>query len=217
MAATSSIKPGFGVLPGDGMEGSVSAVATSGSNRHDEGTDGDLGMASTADFFSRQPLMGDPVRAQILGALMDGRALTASELTRVAGVAPQTTSGHLSKLADGGLISASKVGRFRYFRIAGPNRGPRHRASVGAVRRAFVGACGRACHPRRPKDPRLRLVRTCYDHLAGSLAVGMADSMVQRGYLEISQKGALLSAEGLDFLRELGEWSWTSPGRGPLA
>jgi DNA-binding transcriptional ArsR family regulator len=63
-------------------------------------------------------LVGDPARANILAALMGGRALTASELVRAAGVSPQTTSGHLGKLADGRLIACVKQGRHRYYRIA---------------------------------------------------------------------------------------------------
>ena len=63
-------------------------------------------------------LVGDPARANILAALMGGRALTASELVRAAGMSPQTTSGHLGKLTDGRLIACVKQGRHRYYRIA---------------------------------------------------------------------------------------------------
>lgn len=161
-------------------------------------------MGTTAEFAITAALMGDPVRAQILGALMDGRALTASELTRIAGVAPQTASGHLARLADGGLISATKLGRFRYFRISSP--------SVAHVIEHLWALSGELASIRDglrsihvgPRDPRLRLVRTCYDHLAGSLAVEMADSMIERGYLEMSLDGAILSEHGLMFLRDLG-------------
>ena len=44
-------------------------------------------------------LVGDPARANILCALLDGRALTAGELAYAAGVTPQTASGHLAKLS----------------------------------------------------------------------------------------------------------------------
>src|SRR3984885_10884033 len=63
-------------------------------------------------------LVGDPARANILSALMAGRALTATELAHAAGVSPQTTSGHLGKLSDGRLIACVKQGRHRYYRIA---------------------------------------------------------------------------------------------------
>ena len=64
-------------------------------------------------------LVGDPTRAAMLEALMDGRALTASELARAAGVTAQTASGHLSQLATAGLLSVEKQGRHRYHRLAG--------------------------------------------------------------------------------------------------
>ena len=65
-------------------------------------------------------LLGEPARANMLAALMDGRALTAKELAYAAHVTPQTASGHLAKLADGGLLAAAKQGRHRYYRLATP-------------------------------------------------------------------------------------------------
>ena len=66
-------------------------------------------------------LLGDPARANILTALVDGRALTVSELARAAGVTIQTASGHLAKLADANLLIGEKQGRHRYFRLSGPD------------------------------------------------------------------------------------------------
>jgi len=60
----------------------------------------------------------DPARAAMLHALMDGRALTASELARIAGVAPQTASGHLARMTETGLLAVAKQGRHRYHRLA---------------------------------------------------------------------------------------------------
>ena len=65
-------------------------------------------------------LLGDPARASILTALIDGRALTATELAEVAGVAPQTASGHLAKLSTANLLDLRKQGRHRYYRVASP-------------------------------------------------------------------------------------------------
>ena len=59
-------------------------------------------------------LVGNPARANILMALIDGRALTASELAYVAGVSPQTTSGHLARLREANLLSMTKQGRHCY-------------------------------------------------------------------------------------------------------
>ena len=54
-------------------------------------------------------LIGDPARANILTALMAGKALTVSELAQEAGVTLQTTSAHLSKLLGGGMGQVDRV------------------------------------------------------------------------------------------------------------
>ena len=77
-------------------------------------------MASNAKFATIASLAGEPARAAMLHALMDGRALTASELARVAGITTQTACGHLAQLSEGGLISVLKQGRHRYHRLASP-------------------------------------------------------------------------------------------------
>src|SRR5579872_6923111 len=68
-------------------------------------------------------LVGDPARASMLCALLGGRALTATELAQAAGVSPQTTSGHLSKLHAARLVALTKQGRHRYYQLAGPEVG----------------------------------------------------------------------------------------------
>jgi DNA-binding transcriptional ArsR family regulator len=65
-------------------------------------------------------LVGEPARATMLSGLLDGRALTASELAFAARITPQTASTHLGKLTEAGLISAIRDGRHRYFRLASP-------------------------------------------------------------------------------------------------
>ena len=77
-------------------------------------------MTSNANFAEIAALAGDPARAGMLHALMDGRALTASELARVAGIAPQTASGHLTRMTTAGLLKVEKQGRHRYHRLASP-------------------------------------------------------------------------------------------------
>jgi DNA-binding transcriptional ArsR family regulator len=161
-------------------------------------------MGSTTDFAATAALMSDPARAQILGVLMEGRALTASELARGAGIAPQTASGHLSKLTQGGLLAVSQQGRCRYYRIASP-------AVAHAIENLWalssdLAASRKATRHVRvgPRDPRTRFLRTCFDHLAGALAVRMADSMIERGFLEMSFDGAVLAEDGVRFLDRLG-------------
>src|SRR6266480_4384086 len=76
-------------------------------------------MSEVLDIAAVAALVGDPARANILCALLDGRALTASELAYAAHVTPQTASGHLGKLSAANLISPAQQGRHRYFRLAG--------------------------------------------------------------------------------------------------
>ncbi|WP_413740635.1 ArsR/SmtB family transcription factor [Sphingomonas sp. Sphisp66] len=77
-------------------------------------------MQRISAFAETAALMGDPARANMLFALMDGRALTAGELARFAGATPQTASGHLARLAEAGMIVPTPQGRHRYFRLASP-------------------------------------------------------------------------------------------------
>src|SRR5271170_3107505 len=75
-------------------------------------------MTTGANIAEVAALVGDPGRANMLAALLDGRALTASELAQVAGVSAPTASGHLARLTQGGLLAAASQGRHRYFRLA---------------------------------------------------------------------------------------------------
>lgn len=111
-------------------------------------------------------LLGDPARANMLTALMDGRALTVSELAEAAGVTLQTASGHLAKLKVANLLTAEKQGRHRYFRLSGPD--------VAQVLEALMGLAERTGAVRvrtGPRDEALRAARICYDHLAGESGV----------------------------------------------
>ena len=144
-------------------------------------------------------LIGDPARANILHALVDGRALTAGELAWHAGVSAQTTSGHLAKLADANLIALEKQGRHRYFRLAS--------AEVAEAMEALmlVAANGPRRHrPTGPRDEALRAARTCYDHLAGRLAVAMADRLSALGFIILSDGAAAITEKGHRFFRDFG-------------
>ena len=140
-------------------------------------------------------LVGDPARANMLTALMTGRALTASELAHQAGVTPQTASSHLSKLEAGGLIEPEKQGRHRYYRLSDPD--------VAGVLEGLAGLAARAGHMRvrtGPKDPALRRARICYDHLAGDLGVQMLDSLKKQRLVRQKKQEIELTAEGQRFL-----------------
>jgi DNA-binding transcriptional ArsR family regulator len=143
-------------------------------------------------------LVGDPARANMLVALMDGRALTAKELAFAASVSPQTASGHLAKLADGRLLTCVRQGRHRYYRVASPLVA-RMLESITLV--AAIEAPPRH-RPHSPRDDALRLARTCYDHLAGRLGVAIADALVVRGAVILSDDGGEVTADGAAFLAD---------------
>jgi DNA-binding transcriptional ArsR family regulator len=136
-------------------------------------------------------LVGDPGRANMLGALLDGRALTASELAWTAGVTPATASGHLARLVAGRLLSVARQGRHRYFRLASPD--------VARMLEGIMVAVSQTAPERRatPRiSPALREARTCYDHLAGRLGVALADALVARGEILLSHEAGEVTERG---------------------
>jgi DNA-binding transcriptional ArsR family regulator len=152
-------------------------------------------MKAGPDIAMVAALVGDPARANMLTALMSGRALTATELAHQAGVTPQTASSHLSKLETGGLIEPEKQGRHRYYRLTG--------ADVAGVLEGLAGLAARAGHMRvrtGPKDPALRRARICYDHLAGDLGVQMLDNMKKQRLVRHDKQAIELTAEGTRFM-----------------
>ncbi|AFJ48481.1 ArsR/SmtB family transcription factor [Shimwellia blattae] len=139
--------------------------------------------------------MADPSRIRILCALMDGRAWTATELSVVAEVAASTASAHLAKLLSRGLIGCVTQGRHRYYRLAG--------AEVASLLESIMGVAARqAATPVSRTPGRLRQMRTCYDHLAGSVAVAMYQSMLDAGWLVAD--GSRLTDSGLRQFTALG-------------
>jgi DNA-binding transcriptional ArsR family regulator len=154
-------------------------------------------MKSGPDIAMIAALVGDPARANMLTALLSGRALTATELAQEAGVTPQTASSHLAKLENGGLIEPEKQGRHRYYRLADPD--------VADVLERLAGLAARTGHMRvrtGPKEPALRRARICYDHLAGDLGVQMLDSMTRQKLLRHRKQEIALTAEGERFLEK---------------
>lgn len=152
-------------------------------------------MSSNEPHVARiAALIGDPARANILKALMDGRARTAKELAQIAGVSPQTTSGHLAKLSEGGLLGLAKQGRHRYYHLAN--------AQVATAIESLMALAGERVLPKHHHHTRvagaLRAARTCYDHIAGRLGVCLFDQLVARGcILPASEDGG---GEAEDFV-----------------
>jgi DNA-binding transcriptional ArsR family regulator len=152
-------------------------------------------MKAGPDIAMVASLVGDPARANMLTALMSGKALTASELAQEAGITPQTASSHLAKLEAGGLVEPEKQGRHRYYRLTDPD--------VAGVLEGLAGLAARAGHMRvrtGPKDPDLRRARICYDHLAGDLGVQMLDSLKAQKLVRQKKQDIELTVEGARFL-----------------
>lgn len=144
-------------------------------------------------------LIGDPARANMLTALMSGRALTASELAAEAGITLQTASSHLAKLEGGGLIHRRKQGRHRYFTLAD--------ADVGGLLESMMALAARGGYMRvrtGPKDPALRKARACYNHLAGEFGVQMFDSLTARRLVGASENILALTDDGRAFMDRFG-------------
>lgn len=144
-------------------------------------------------------LIGDTTRANILGALLDGRALTASELAYFAYVSPQTASGHLAKLTDGQLLTVLRQGRNRHYRLATP--------LVAQMLEGIMAVASQGPRRHRPAskaEDAMRTARTCYDHFAGKLGVGLADNLIARGYLVLTPEAGEVTARGAAFLDDFG-------------
>lgn len=117
--------------------------------------------------------IGEPARARILFCLLDNRARTGTELALVAEVTPSTASVHLKQLLAARLIRVAAEGRYRYYSLAS--------ADVARVLEALGVLAGGSFKPGTPDH--LRVARTCYDHLAGSLGVALYERLLERGWL----------------------------------
>jgi DNA-binding transcriptional ArsR family regulator len=131
-------------------------------------------------------LIGEPARAAMLLALMDGRALTARELAGVAGIGAAAASRHLALMVEAALLQVLPQGRHRYHRLASPEV-----ARMLEEMMQFAVRTGTPLAPQvaGPRDAALRLARTCYDHVAGRLGVAMADHLLAEGAVHFDDEG----------------------------
>ncbi|MFJ6147309.1 helix-turn-helix domain-containing protein [Streptomyces anulatus] len=152
------------------------------------------------DLAALAALLADGTRANFCLALLDGRAWTAIELARHAGVAASTATGHLNLLVGGGLLTQERQGRHRYVRLADPD-------TAELIEKLASMAPRRVDPPRSlPAANRSRALaraRTCYDHLAGALGVAITEAMTDRGMLDW-ERGLTLTGDGTTWLAELG-------------
>jgi DNA-binding transcriptional ArsR family regulator len=148
-------------------------------------------------------LLADPARVRMLWTLIDGTTRPAGELAYAANVSAQSASAHLAKLVEGGLLAAEVQGRHRYFRLAS--------AEVAEVIEA-IASLGVSSRPRTPRAPapvstmpaQFLHARTCYGHLAGELAVGILEGMVNARWLSADGRDFVVTGLGEKKLAELG-------------
>ncbi|HEV9036675.1 MAG TPA: winged helix-turn-helix domain-containing protein, partial [Puia sp.] len=143
------------------------------------------------DFGSMAALIGDPVRARILWILFGGRAYTASELAACVDTSPQNLSMHLAKLIKADLLSVEVQGRHRYYSFSRPEVAYAVESLAGLLPRK-PGASQAA----EKEDPPIRVCRTCYDHLAGSVGVAVTESLVGMGTIRLSGRTFEVTEKG---------------------
>ncbi|MEM7462524.1 MAG: winged helix-turn-helix domain-containing protein [Pseudomonadota bacterium] len=169
-------------------------------------------MKEGPDIALLGALIGDPARANMLTALMTGKALTASELATEAGITLQTASSHLKKLQEASLLRQRKQGRHRYFALADED--------VGSLLEAMMGLAAKRGMLRTrtgPRDGALRKARVCYNHLAGDLGVFLYDGMIARRQLVEQGDEVTLTTAGEQFVERFGiNLKEISKGRRPL-
>ena len=148
-------------------------------------------MKNGPDIAALASLIGDPARANILAALMGGKALTAGECAAEAGISAPAASGHLAKLLEAGLLVVLVQGRHRYYNLAGPD--------IAEAVETLMGLAARVGLKRTrpgPREATMRKARFCYDHLAGETATTLFACLVDRGLLVAKPEGIGLSLRG---------------------
>lgn len=152
----------------------------------------DLGVSQVAAAIA------EPARTRMLCALMDGHARTSTELASIAEVSASTASAHLAKLKELALVRLHVQGRHRYYSLAD--------SRVAQALEALMVIGQNAAPSFTPRTPdRLQFARTCYDHMAGTLAVRLHDRMIEAGWLvEAQGQGYRLSESGEVLFLEVG-------------
>jgi DNA-binding transcriptional ArsR family regulator len=156
-------------------------------------------MKEGPDISIVAALIGNPACANMLMALLAGPALTATELAQEAGLTLSTVSGHLDRLEKASLVAVERQGRHRYFRLAD--------ADVAIALEGLMPVATRAGHVRvrtGPRDPELRRARSCYDHLAGDLAVRMYERFIERKLLVRQSDDLAITQAGRRFFANAG-------------
>ena len=123
--------------------------------------------------------IAEPARTKMLCALMDGHARTSTEMAAIAEVSTSTASAHLARLKEDGLLKLHTQGRHRYYSLAD--------TQVAQALEALMVISQHANTRFVSNTPnRLQFARTCYDHMAGTLAVHLHDHFIESDWLTAS-------------------------------
>jgi DNA-binding transcriptional ArsR family regulator len=156
-------------------------------------------MNDTPEISATAALLADPTRGRMLSALMQGRALTATELALEGGVSASTASSHLARLTGAGLVAIARQGRHRYYELASAEVA----SAIEGLMTIAVRGSARVLRP-GPRDEALRRARVCYDHLAGETAVRMLDRMRERKLVVVARDAIELTSAGEAWCRRVG-------------
>ncbi len=139
-------------------------------------------------------LVSESSRAAILTVLLDGRFHAAGELAYIVGIKPQTASFHLAKMVDANVVAVEKQGRHRYYGIQNQEVAQVMESLLSIAPPIEIKSLKQASD-----DKALRLARTCYDHLAGSLGVQLTDTFIRIGVLREENKQFTVTEKGKEF------------------
>ncbi|WP_458368605.1 ArsR/SmtB family transcription factor [Pseudomonas mandelii] len=152
----------------------------------------DIGVSQVAAAIA------EPARTKILCSLMDGHARTSTELAAIADVSASTASAHLAKLKELALLRLHVQGRHRYYSLAD------QRVAQALEALMVIGQNTAPTFTSRTPN-RLQFARTCYDHMAGTLAVLLHDRMLEKGWLlDTDEQAYRLSDSGEALMERLG-------------
>src|SRR5215469_16416385 len=169
------------------------------------------------DLAETALLLSDPGRTSIVMALLGNAAMPAGQLAIIANIAPQTASSHLAKLVSGRILAAEQQGRHRYYRLANAEVAQAIEALLAITTSRDNGSAAAKKLPNKSGPTgTLAYARTCYSHLAGRLAVEMAEVFQKREYLRRAEaKRFAVTNKGREWLEGIGiqvaESHWRQP------
>lgn len=149
-------------------------------------------------------LIGEPARATMLWSLLDGKALTATELAIRADVSAQSASMHLNKLVQAELLAVESQGRHRYYRFRKPETAYVIEALANLItphdQKTHASSISHSLSP----PTGIRYCRTCYDHLAGKVAVEITNRLVHQKIMHVENDHYDVTRKGQQWFNALG-------------